>query len=92
MNVDIFNAFFQGGCTLACFAIGVFFLRFWRVTRDRLFLFFMAGFWAFAVHWVGLRALDATDESRHWFYVVRLAAFTLIAIGVIDKNRRTRST
>jgi hypothetical protein len=90
VNVDIVNAFFQGGCTLACFVIGVFFLRFWRVSHDRLFLFFMAGFWTFAVHWIGLRVLGAADEGRHWFYVVRLVAFMLIAIGVIDKNRRNR--
>jgi len=26
-------------------------------------------------------------ESRHWFYVLRLLAFALIAIGIVDKNR-----
>jgi uncharacterized protein DUF5985 len=90
VNVDVFNAFLQGGCTLACFVIGLFFLRFWRASRDRLFLFFVAAFWAFAVHWIGLRVLDAADESRHWFYVVRLVAFMSIAIGIVDKNRRNR--
>jgi hypothetical protein len=88
MTTTTLNAFLQGACTLACWAIGLFFLRFWRVSRDRLFLFFLAAFWAFAVNWLGLVLVEATDETRHWFYVVRLAAFALIAVGIVDKNRR----
>lgn len=83
------NAFLQGACTLACWAIGLFFLRFWRLSRDRLFLFLLAAFWAFALNWLGLVLVEANDETRHWFYVVRLAAFALIGLGVVDKNRRT---
>jgi hypothetical protein len=88
---DTLNHFMQGGCCVASWAIGLFFLRFWRVSRDRLFLFFVAAFWAFALNWVGLVAVEATDETRHWFYVVRLAAFLLLAVGIVDKNRRTKS-
>ena len=51
MTTVTLNAFLQGACTLACWAIGLFFLRFWRVSRDRLFLFFFAAFWAFANSW-----------------------------------------
>jgi hypothetical protein len=89
MTTVTLDAFLQGACTLACWAIGLFFLRFWRVSRDRLFFFFFAAFWAFAINWLGLVLVDASDETRHWVYVVRLAAFALIAIGIVDKNRRT---
>jgi hypothetical protein len=92
MTSATLNVFLQGACTLACWAIGLFFLRFWRVSRDRLFLFFLAAFWAFGFNWIGLVVIGATDETRHWFYVVRLAAFLLIAIGIIDKNRRTKAS
>jgi hypothetical protein len=85
------DVFLQGACTLACWVIGLFFLRFWRVSGDRLFLFFLAAFWAFAFNWLGLVVIEATDETRHWFYVVRLVAFALFAIGIVDKNRRTKA-
>jgi hypothetical protein len=29
-------------------------------------------------------------ESRHALYLLRLAAFVLIIIGIVDKNRRER--
>lgn len=78
----------EGACAMACWVIGLFFLRYWRTGRDRLFLFFVAAFWAFALNWLGLALLQPTDDTRHWFYAVRLAAFVLIIAGIIDKNRR----
>ncbi len=91
MMVVTINAFLQGACTLACWSIGLFFLRFWRASHDRIFLFFLAAFWAFAINWLGLVLVDTTDETRHWLYVVRLVAFALIAVGIADKNRRTKA-
>lgn len=78
----------EGACAMACFVIGLFFLRYWRVGRDRLFLFFVAAFWAFALNWAGLALVQPNDDTRHWFYAVRLVAFVLIIAGIIDKNRR----
>ena len=37
--------FLWGASALGCWVIGLFFLRFWRNTRDRLFAFFAAAFW-----------------------------------------------
>jgi len=88
MTIPTLNAFVQGGCAMACATIGLFFFRYWRSSHDRLFLFFLAGFWAFAVNWVGGAVITTSDETRHWMYVLRLAAFLSIAIGIIDKNRR----
>ena len=34
------NAFFQGTVAMGCAVAGLFFLRFWRDARDRLFLLF----------------------------------------------------
>jgi hypothetical protein len=30
------------------------------------------------------------SEARHFFYVLRLAAFLLIAFAIIDKNRSAK--
>lgn len=35
----------QGATATACCVAALFFLKFWRTTRDRLFLFFSLGFW-----------------------------------------------
>lgn len=81
--------FLYGICAMACVAIGMFFLRYWRVARDRLFVFFWLAFWAFSLNWIGLAVVNPSDETRHWFYAVRLGAFVLIIVGIVDKNRRS---
>jgi hypothetical protein len=37
-------------------------------------------------------AVDPAEHQRHLFYIPRLVAFILIAIGVVDRNRATRDT
>ncbi len=68
-------------------AIGLFFLRFWTQTRDRLFALFAAAFGIMAVQQVLVALVRPGDESRHWFYVLRLVAFVLIIAAIVDKNR-----
>lgn len=77
-----------GGATAAlAAAVALFFARYWRDTRDRLFLFFG---WAFAVLAVNRVALSflADEEIRTYLYVVRLLAYLLLLAGILDKNRR----
>ncbi|MBA3392721.1 MAG: hypothetical protein H0T89_08760 [Deltaproteobacteria bacterium] len=79
-----------GGLTLGCFVVGLKFLKFWRLARDRFFIFFAAAFWIFATGW-GLRAFLHTDaEHGHFVYLPRLLSFLLILVAIIDKNRRSR--
>ncbi len=76
---------------MASATVALYFLRFWMQSRDRLFLFFATAFAAFALHWIGLGIAQPPVESRHYLYVLRLLAFLLILVGIIDKNRSTRS-
>jgi hypothetical protein len=80
----------HGATATACCVAALFFLKFWRTTRDRLFLFFSLGFWVLAVHWAVLGALDVDAEHRHLYYLPRLVAFLLILIGIAERNRRQR--
>ena len=80
--------FLLGACAMACTAIGLFFLRFWKRTFDRLFLIFAVAFWVLGLNRLGLAAVDAASDSRMYLYGVRLAAFVLILIAIADKNRR----
>lgn len=82
--------FLWGALSFASFMAGLFFLRFWYASRDRLFLLFALAFEVFAVHWIVLAAGDPASEARHYVFLLRLAAFLLIVIAVVDKNRRQR--
>ena len=74
---------------MASAAVGAFFLRFWRRTRDRLFLIFALAFWLLGLNWLLLAFVQA-DETRTWLYLLRLVAFCLIIYGIVDKNRATK--
>jgi hypothetical protein len=69
---------------------GLFFLRFWRLSRDRLFLFFFLAFWMLSLNWFALVLVPLGSEARHQVYILRLFAFVLIIVGVLDKNGRSR--
>ena len=90
-NATAVNQTVYGALVMGCAVIGVFFLRFWRTTRDRLFAMFALAFWALGLNWLGLAVLTRTDEARTAFYVVRLAAFVLILLAIVDKNRSIRT-
>jgi hypothetical protein len=83
-------AFMLGLIVAASAVAGLFFLRFWRTTRDRIFALFGIAFWLLAANWAAL-AFTGSDEMRTWLYVVRLIAFLVILAAVIDKNRSRRS-
>lgn len=82
--------FLAGASTVAAAAIALFFLRFWRDTHDRLFLFFAIAFAIFALNRLVLSVLDDESEGRTLVYVVRAAAFALIIGAIVDKNRGDR--
>ena len=86
--MDAVNHAFWGALATACWVAGLFFLKFWRVSRDRFFLFFFLAFWVLSLNWVILIIEQPMLESRQDAYVVRLVAFVLIIIAVVDKNRR----
>jgi hypothetical protein len=75
---------------MGCFVIGVFFLRFWRATHDRLFAMFAVAFWVLGGDWLGLALTRMRPESQTPLYLVRLVAFVLIIVAIADKNRTAR--
>jgi hypothetical protein len=79
--------FLSGAILMASLAIGLFFLRFWTHTHDRFFLLFAGGFWLFGLSRLTLVLTAATTERPLAVYLVRLAAFLVILVAIIDKNR-----
>jgi hypothetical protein len=83
--------FTWGILAMASFVAALFFLRYWRESRERLFAFFALAFVGLAANWTGLALIDQpTDEAQQTYaYVVRLVAFLILIIGIVDKNRRS---
>lgn len=82
-----FYQFLSGIVMMGCVVSGLFFLRFWNKTRDRIFLVFACALFTLSVERVFLALLeDQTREEHSLVYVVRLIAFLLILVGVLDKN------
>jgi uncharacterized membrane protein len=81
------NEFLSGTVFALCCVAGLFFLRFWRKTRDRFFAYFAASFFLMALHRVVLLAIRGSDEHVIVAYLIRLLAFVLILVAIVDKNR-----
>ena len=85
------NHLLLGAIAMANLTIGLFFLRFWKKTRDRFFLFFAVAFSLEGLNRVLLALFNETNENDPYFYLVRLLSFVLILIAIIDKNRINKS-
>jgi Family of unknown function (DUF5985) len=89
---EALNQFLSGAIMMACWVAGLFFLRFWKKTADRLFAIFAVAFWMLAVERLTLVMIREVDEVRGYVYVIRLFAFLLILWAIYDKNRPRRPT
>lgn len=78
----------SGALAMAYFIAAMFFLKYWTAARDRLFALFATAFGLLAVQRL---ALPYAPADLVWLlYVVRLLAFVLIIIAIVDKNRAGR--
>jgi membrane protein CcdC involved in cytochrome C biogenesis len=85
------SAFMFGAIGMGFAVAGLFFLRFWRETHDRLFALFALAFFVLAVNRVSLVLVAQHDIKGDYLYWVRLLAFLLILVAIVDKNRSQKS-
>lgn len=78
----------SGMLVTAYLVIALFFARFWAKSSDRLFALFSVAFVVLAAQRMALALSDAPLEEQTHLYVLRLMAFAVIAVAIIDKNRR----
>jgi Family of unknown function (DUF5985) len=85
------RVFAWGVLAMASLVVALFFLRYWRATRERLFAFFSLAFVGMAVNWTVLAIVDhpVDEASQAHAYVIRLVSFVILIVGIIDKNRRS---
>ncbi|HEX8692364.1 MAG TPA: DUF5985 family protein [Longimicrobium sp.] len=80
------TGFVAGALAMGYFVAALYFLKFWRDVRDRLFLLFALAFALLAVQRVALAWLSESTDAVA-LYALRLLAFLVIAAAIIDKNR-----
>ncbi len=80
-----------GALAMAFAVAGLFFLRFWRDTGDRLFVFFAMAFFIMAVNRFGLALASREGLHGDALYWVRFIAFAIILIAIVDKNRSRKT-
>ncbi len=86
------DGFLLGVIVAASLTAGVYFLKFWRQTRDLLFLAFGVAFLVEGGNRVGFLFVAAPNEGSSSIYVVRLLAFLLILAGIVYKRAWLRKT
>jgi hypothetical protein len=85
--VIILSTFLSGAIFGLSLTAALFFARFWSRTGDRLFGIFALSFLLLAVERVALVMAGVHDETKTWVYLIRFVAFTVLVVGIVDKNR-----
>lgn len=85
------NLMLLGAIAMTSLIIALFFLRFWRKTGDRFFLFFAVSFCMEGLNRAVLGLTLHPNEGQPFFYVVRFLSLALILVGIADKNRKRSS-
>lgn len=86
------NELLAGAITMAYLVIALFFLRFWRDSGDRFFLYFALSFLVQAGHrvYAAMPMVNDAHEDNPLHYSFRLLAYALILWAVLEKNLRAR--
>lgn len=79
---------FLSGAVVMGFAVaGLLFLSYWRRTRQKLFLTFAASFFLLSANYAWLAITDIPVEERSPLFLLRLLAFSLIIVAIVQSNR-----
>jgi len=78
--------FFHGMVTMGFIIAGVFFVRFWRRTKDGLFLVFAFAFWLLALNQALITNPASANPARSWEFLPSLGAFGLLITAILIKN------
>ncbi len=84
--MTILEAFLLGTIVTASVIASVYFLKFWRSTKDFLFLAFAAFFLIEAMDRIALLFFARPNEGSPWIYIVRLFALLLLLAAILKKN------
>jgi uncharacterized membrane protein HdeD (DUF308 family) len=81
--LDVFLLGFVAACSLSA---AIFFLRFWRTTRDPLFFAFAAFFVIQGLLNASVLGMNHPSEGSPWLFVLRLLSVLLVLSAIVRKN------
>ncbi|HEY0587780.1 MAG TPA: DUF5985 family protein [Pseudoduganella sp.] len=81
------NAWLSGAIFMAALVVALFFLRYWRHSRDKLFIYFALAFILEGVQRL-LQVWPSEQADPPHYYLLRLLEYGLILYAVIQKNRK----
>jgi hypothetical protein len=81
------NDMLLGAIAMASIVAALFFLRFWRSTGDRFFMFFALSFFIDGINRIVLAPSAQGNDEVPEYYLVRLLTYGLILYAIFDKNR-----
>jgi len=82
------EGFLLGVIVTTSLVASAFFLKFWKQTRDVLFLGFGAAFLIEGVNRACLLFVENPKSGSHLVYAIRLLSYLLILTSIAYKNRR----
>jgi uncharacterized membrane protein len=88
MTASPFQIWIQGAVTMGYLVVALFFVSFWRETRDRMFTLFAAGFFILSLHRF---AFAMTLDNPGWtntVFSLRLLGYLFILGAIIDRRVR----
>jgi uncharacterized membrane protein HdeD (DUF308 family) len=91
LNNPNFDSVLLGAICMASVVAGLFFLRFWRNTKDRFFLYFAISFFLEGVNRFLIGLTAHPNEGQPLFYLIRAIAYVLIIVAIVHKNRVARA-
>jgi hypothetical protein len=81
--------FLLGGLAMGDLIAAMFFAKYWKTTKDRFFFYFTVSFGVEVVCRYLLMYTTFNSESEPLVYSLRLLSYTIILVGIADKNRRS---
>lgn len=90
MDALTLNPFLLGAISIANLVAALLFMRYWRSSRDRFFLYLVASFLLEAINRAATAIEPAIEGEAPAHYVVRLVAYLLILLAIWEKNRARR--
>lgn len=83
----LLNSILSGAVAALSMVASLFFLRFWKSTADRFFLYFALAFFIEGCNRILLASVTGSEETTPAYYILRLIAYGLILWAIFEKNR-----
>ena len=80
------EGFLLGVIATSSMVAALYFLKFWKATRDGFFLAFAISFLLEGLNRTSMLLMDHPGEGSTWRYIVRLVSLLLILGAILRKN------